>query len=126
MPEIFFRETDGVGEVMADQFHELVENDVFAGEPDIVVRIRAQLLDRHDIRQKGRACVVECLNHDIVADVIAVEMRLDQAVHRRSHEFAEGTARDLMAVGLDLFKNLVDLALQIQTVTVFEENLFPE
>ena len=81
VPEIFFGKTYRIRKLMPDDFHKLIENNMFAGQFNIIIRIGPQLGIFHHLGKPGRLGIIESLHHNIVADIISVKLGHDQTVH---------------------------------------------
>ena len=122
-------DTDGVVEFMAELFRELVEDDVFADKLHVGIRVGMDPAVCEDFVQIGRLGAGERLEHKIVADVIAVEMRLNELVDFGPHEFlhgAPGNFRFFSRFGRYAVERGADFAFQVKIVAVFKLNFRPE
>ena len=111
---------------MTGFFHQLIEDDVLAGEFHVMIRIGPDGNIGKNMFQIGRSGFVECLKHQIVADIVPVKMGLDQLIDCRSHQFLECAARNPLLIRREIVKSLIDFPFQIKTVPVFEKNLLGE
>jgi len=125
--EIFVGNADRFVEFVPDLFGKLVEDDMLADQFHIGVGIRFYFTVAEYFGEVGRFGAAERLEHQIVADIIAVEVRLDELVDFGPHQFLHGTfvVFRFFPRG-NIVQRMADFPLQIKIVAVFELDLLSE
>ena len=87
MTEIFPGNADRIREIFSDPAGNLIENDVSADKFHVAVGIRRNGRVFKQTPQLRRLGLTERLTHDIIADVITVEMGFQKRIGFKAHKF---------------------------------------